>query len=39
MVGAVGSVGDDVGYMNFVGWDAEAAVRYLFSDSHQGTKV
>lgn len=38
-MGAVGSAGDDVGYMNFVGWDAEAAVRCSFSDSHRGTKV
>lgn len=38
-MGAVGSAGDDVGYMNSVGWDAEAAIGYSFSDSHQGTRV
>lgn len=38
-MGAVGSAGNDVGYMNFGRWDGEAAVGCSFSDSHQGTKV
>lgn len=38
-MGAVDSAGDDVGYMNLVGWDAEDAVRCSFSDYQQDTKV
>lgn len=38
-MGAVGSAGDDVGYINVVVWKRGAAIMCRFSGFYQGTNV